>query len=184
MTGRKRPRDWSGLAGWALLLLLVLAWVALVPYRVLQRAGWQESPAEELLGGPPDRAATQALQQAAQAEGLGPQGVRFYVLPLAQSGDRVAFAVLDAAQGYHWDRLLDWEEISQVLLKLSSAGRDLDLWRLALHYLGEQGELLLTVTVSAQAVQSYQRGSISSDELLLETSVNGDVRRLLAERRP
>jgi hypothetical protein len=181
VTVRDRPRDWSGVVGCGLLLLLVLAWAAYVPLRLPQRLGWQPSPAELLLGGSPDRSAAEALEQAAEAAGLGPQGVRVHVLTLAQNGERVAFTELDASKGYRWGRLLAWGEVREVLTKLATAGQNLDLDHLAVHYLSDRGQTLLTVTVPLRALQQFARGNLSSSQLLLRLRVNADLRQLAAE---
>lgn len=163
------------------LLILALIWAAVVPFRILRRVGLQESPAERLLGGPPDREAADILLNELLRTGLNPQGVQVHVLQLANTGERVAFAVLDASQGFDPNRPFDSDQATDGLSDLASAAAGLDIDRIAIHYVHEDGATLLTVTHRVEAIQALERGSISDEQFLEGLSVNFDIRRLLGE---
>jgi hypothetical protein len=180
VTARGESGDQTAVLAWGLILLIFLAWAALVPLRIVQRLGLRDSPAEVLLGGPPDGPAAEVLMQRAQASGLATRGVRVHILTLADSGERVAFTELDASEGYRWERLLDWEEVREVLTHLAAAADDLDLHRQALVYIGDHGKPILTLAVPQHTMEVYLRGHMTSEALLLSLRLDVDLR-LLAE---
>ena len=144
-----------------LLILLVgaLIWAAVVPFRILQRTGLQESPAERLLAGPPDREAADTLVSALQGAGMSMQGVQVQVLELAGTGERVVFTVLDASKGFDPERPLDGDSATDMLPDLAAAVAGLDVDRIAVYYVGEDGEPLFTVTHRVDAIQALEQGS-------------------------
>jgi len=181
MTIRKR----RGCGGCGLLLLVLLIgaliWAAVVPFRILQRVGLQETPAERLLGGPPDRQAADVLVYAMRKAGMSMQGVQVQVLELAGTGERVAFAVLDASVGFDPDHLFDSDSATDMLPDLASASGGLDIDRIAVFYVDEGGAPLFTVTHRVEAIQALEEGTISDEEFLEGLGVDFDVLQILGE---
>ncbi len=136
MAGQRRRGGCRGCGCLVLLLvLLLLVWAALVPLRLLQRLGLQESAAERMLANPPHEAAAEALLSDVKAAGLSTQGVRLYVIPLAGSEEIAAIAVLDAAQGFGAD-VADQDALLRYLDKLAAGDTTsrLGITRLAVTY--------------------------------------------------
>ena len=181
-----RRRRGCGGCGLLLLLLLLLAliWAAIVPFRLLQRVGLRESPAGRLLGGPPDREAAAALEGQLRQAGLNMQGVEVYVLPLGDSGETVAFTVLDASQGFDLERLFDGDSSTDLLEDMAASSSGLAIDRVAITYVGEDGGTLLTLTQRVDAIQALSEGRISEEEFLEGLGIDFDVRAILGEAAP
>jgi len=166
------------------LLLLALLWAAIVPFRLLQRVGIQESPAERLLGGSPDREAAAALESQMRRAGLNMQGVDVYVLPLGDTGETVAFTVLDASQGFSFDDLWEGDAATDWLEAMADSSSGLEVDRVALTYVGEDGGTLLTVTHEVDAIQAVADGRMSEEEFLDGLGIDFDVWKILGEAAP
>jgi len=186
MTSERRRR--GGCRGCGLILVLlviaVIVWAAIVPFRVLQRVGLQESPAERYLGGPPDREAAEILANRLRASGMGMQGVQVQVLELSNTGERVAFTVLDATQGFDFLSVLEGDTADDSLSSLADLVADLDIERLAVFYVDEDGESLFTLTHEVEAIQALERGTISDREFMEGLNIDFDARKLLGEVLP
>jgi len=184
MTTRKR-RGCRGCGGCGLLLLVLLVgaliWAAVVPFRILQRVGLQEAPAERLLGGPPDREAADVLVSALEGAGMSMQGVQVQVMELAGTGERVVFTVLDASKGFDPERPLDGDSATDMLPDLAAAVAGLDVDRIAVYYVGEDGEPLFTITHRVEAIQALERGTITDEEFLEGLGVDFDILQILGE---
>lgn len=179
--GRRRGCGGCGLV-LLLVLLLVLAWVVLVPLGLLQRLGLRESAAETLLAGTPDREAAGLLLERMAAAGLNTQGVRLYVLPLADTGETAAFVLVDASQGFRFGQLGEDNAVLGYLGELAlSSAEELEIDRLALQYIDSDGAPLLTVTAPTNALQAYARGRLDSEGLLEQLNVDFDIQRVLGE---
>ena len=184
MTTRTR-KGCGGCRGCGLLLLVllvgVLIWAAVVPFRILQRIGLQESPAERLLGGPPDRQAAETLVNALQGAGMSMQGVQVQVLELANTEERVLFTVLDASLGFDPEQPVDGDLATDMLPDLAAAAAGLDIDRIAVYYVGEDGDPLFTVTHHVEAIQALEQGTITDKEFLEGLGVHFDIWQILGE---
>ena len=182
---KQRRKGCGGCGGCGLLLLILLVvaliWAAVVPFRILQRVGLQESPAERLLGGPPDRQAADILVNELRAAGMSMQGVQVQVLELANTGERVAFTVLDASLGFDPQRPFSGDLATDMLSDLAAAAAGLDIDRIAVYYVSEDGVPLFTVTHHVKAIQALERGTISDEEFLEGLGVDFDIRQILGE---
>lgn len=181
--GRRRGCGGCGGCGLLLLVLLVLGliWAAVVPFRILRRIGLQESPAERLLGGPPDRRAADVLVNELRRSGMSTQGVQIQVLELANTGERVAFAVLDASQSFDPKRPFDGDLAIDMLPDLASAAAGLDIDRICVYYVNEDSVPLFTMTHDVEAIQALERGTISAEEFLEGLGVDFDIWQILGE---
>jgi hypothetical protein len=183
MTSSKR-RGCGGCGGCGLVLLvllvLVLIWAAIVPFRVLQRIGLQKSAAERLLGGPPDREAAQVLAGRLQAAGMDMRGVRVQVMELSNTGERVAFTVLDASKGF--DPFSgDSDAATEPLSDIAALVGDLDIDRIAIYYVDEDGQPLFTFTHHVEAIQALAQGTLSEEDFLDGLGVDFNLQRILGE---
>ncbi|HUT15558.1 MAG TPA: hypothetical protein VMY98_04860 [Anaerolineae bacterium] len=182
---KQRRKGCGGCGGCGLLLLILLVvaliWAAVVPFRILQRTGLQESPAERLLGGPPDRKAADTLVNALQGAGMSMQGVQVQVLELSNTGERVVFTVLDASKGFDPQRPLDGDSATDMLPDLAAAVAGLDVDRIAVYYVGADGDPLFTVTHRVDAIQALEQGTITDEEFLEGLGVDFDIWQILGE---
>ncbi len=180
---RRRGCGGCGGCGLLLLVLLVLAliWAAVVPFRILRRIGLQESPAQRLLGGPPDRQAAGILVNELRRAGMSTQGVQVQVLELANTGERVAFTVLDASRGFDPQRPFAGDLGTDMLPDLASAAAGLDIDRIAVYYVDEDGVPLFTITHHVEAIQALERGTISAEEFLDGLGVDFDIWQIIGE---
>jgi len=62
-----------------------------VPFRLLQRIGVRQSPAQRLLAGTPDRQAAQVLKERLLVSDLPAGAVQVHVLELGNTGERLTF---------------------------------------------------------------------------------------------
>jgi len=184
MTSRRRGRGGCRGCGLVLLLLLIAAliWAAIVPFRLLQRIGLQKSAAERLLGGPPDREAAAILAGRLQAAGMDMRGVEVQVLELSNTGERVALTVLDTSKGF--DPLAgDSDEATEPLSDIADLVGDLDIDRIAIYYVDEDGQPMFTLTHQVEAIQALDRGTISEEDFLDGLGIDFDLQRILGEVR-
>jgi hypothetical protein len=166
------------------LMVVALAWAAIVPLRILQRVGLVESAGERLLGGPPDREAADELARRLQEAGMDMRGVQVQVLELANSGERVALTVLDASRGFGATSSAGSDDISEPLADIAALVGDLDIDRIAIYYVDEDGQPLFTVTHHVAAIQALDKGAISDQEFLDGLGVDFNLQKILGEVRP
>jgi len=164
------------------LLLVALVWAAVVPFRLLQRIGLQQSPAQRLLAGTPDRQAAQVLKERLLVSDLPAGAVQVHVLELGNTGERVAFTVLDASKGF--DLLGDAQGSDNALSSIAELTDGLDIDRIAIHYVGEDGQPLVTLTHRVDDILALEQGRMDETEFLKGMGVNFDLLKVLGEVRP
>jgi hypothetical protein len=165
------------------ILVLLLVWAALVPLRLLERAGLRQPASERLLGGAPDEAAAEMLMGDLEAAGVETRGIDIYVLPITDSDARVVIAVLDASLGFGLSGLGDDDVVLGHLKALGTGAsvRDLDIEHAAILYRDERGEHLLTLTASTEDIRAYADDEINEDEFVEALSADFDLLKLYGE---
>ncbi len=172
--GEQRKRNgclWCGClsaAGAVLVVLLavggVIAWNSNLP----ERLGVRRSPAQRLLSGPPDRQAAQQIVDDLAAAGVDTRGMWIYVLPVEGKPYRVAYAVLDAGEGFRFGRGGEGDAVLDYLVELAS-GESIDalnIGRVGIDYRDEEGNPVIALTAPTAAIQAYARGEIPPEALM------------------
>ena len=172
--GRRGKR--RGCLGWGCLVvgslllvaILLIGWIAAVQYRLPERLGLRKPPAERLLSGTPDREAAEAILAEFEEAGVSTEGMGLYVIPVEGKGYNLAVAVMDAAQGFRFERTRDEDVVLGFFKRLAigEAADEYSIGRVTIHYLNEDGEALLSMTAPTQAIQRFARGEIGREELM------------------
>ena len=161
---------------------LVGGWVA-IRLRVPEKLGLRKPLAERVFLGTPDREAAAALVHDLEQSGLDTRGVALYVLPYRDRDDSVAVAVLDASEGFRFDRTSDEDPVLEYLqsLALGESAQQHGIDRVAVQYRDEKGEAPLIVTASTESIGRFARGEITRQEFLQAIDAQVDVAALVAE---
>lgn len=169
-----------------LIVLLLVGWVAAVQFRVPERLGLRKPPAERLLSGTPDREAAEAILAEFEEAGVSTEGMGLYVIPVEGRRYNLAVAVLDAAQGFRFERAGDDDVVLGYFERLATGGAadEYRVGRVAIHYLDENGEALLSMTAPAEAIQRFARGEIGRQELMQAMEGKIDLESLSREVLP
>lgn len=173
----KVSRRWAccGCLGFGALVVVAipLLWLALVQWRLPERAGLVKPVEQRLLGGAANPAAAEDLRSEMAAAGMSTQGLQVAVVPVKGRDYNLAIAVLDASQGFSFsgggDTLLE----SFKVLALSPSAEQHQIGRVALHYIDDQGNQLLGLTAPTTAIRSYADGQL--DEQAFLQAIEGEV---------
>jgi pSer/pThr/pTyr-binding forkhead associated (FHA) protein len=132
-----------------------------------QKLGLKESAAERLLSDSPDRVAAAALRDELDQTGIDTQGMEIYVLPFKDRDGSLAYALLDAGEGFQFTSGLQ-DPIADTLISMaaSQAVQEHDIQRIAIDYRNETGERLLVLTASTSAINGYANGMLSREEFM------------------
>jgi hypothetical protein len=153
---------------------------------VLEKLGLRQPASERVFAPPPDREAASALMGALQQAGMSTQGVDFYVLPMAAENSSAAILMLDASQGFDPERLFsdegDWSALERVLKGDTLQG--LNVTRLAIDYVDQQGKSIVTLTASTEALRQFSQGEIDEKEFMREVMGRIDIAGLTREVMP
>jgi hypothetical protein len=110
--------------------------------------------------------------QAAKAD---TRGMDIYIFPVIgaegePSDDNVAVAVLNASEGFDFANF-NSAELTGYLEKLAEVGEsgDYNIERVAIAYLDENGESLITLTAPAETILKFSSGAITREQFLQET---------------
>jgi len=150
-----------------LLLLLIVGAGAALYLRLPQKLGLIKPATERLLASAPDReAATTMLNDLAQS-GVNTKGMELYVLPYQDGSGVVAYALLDASQGFTFPESAS-DPVVGFLTQLAqgAAAKEYGVKRVAIEYRLVSDSSLLKFTVSTQALQDFAAGKISRQVLL------------------
>lgn len=172
----------SAIGATVLVLLVVggvIAWNSNLP----ERLGVRESPAQRLLSGPPDRQAAQQIMDDLAAAGVDTRGMWIYVLPVENKPYRVAYAVLDAAEGFHFERGGGGDAVLDHLVQLASGGSidALNIGRIGIDYRDEEGNPVIALTAPTAVIQAYGRGEIPPEALMSSLEGKLDLQTLTGE---
>jgi hypothetical protein len=166
-----------------ILVALAAGGVVLWRSEIPKRLGVRQSPAQRLLSGPPDRYAAQQIVDELAAAGLDTQGMWVYVLPIEGQSYRAAYAVLDASQGFEFERGSGEDVVVDQLIRLatSDAAAAQNIGRIAIDYRDREGNQVISLTAPTDAIRAYARGEIGQEAFMaslegqvdLETMVGG-----------
>jgi len=181
---RKRNGCWGcgclGVIGAMVVVLLavggVIAWNSNLP----EQLGVRESPAQRLLSGPPDRQAAQQIIDDLAASGVDTRGMWVYVLPVENKPYRVAYAVLDASEGFRFERGGGGDAVLDHLVQLAS-GESIDalnVGRIGIDYRDEEGNPVIALTAPTAVIQAYGRGEIPPEALMASLEGKLDLQAL------
>ena len=154
----------------------VVAWNSNLP----ERLGVRQSPAQRLLSGPPDRQAAQEIVDDLAAAGLDTRGMWVYVLPIEGKPYRAAYAVLDASQGFRFERGGGGDAVPDHLVQLAS-GESIDalnVGRIGIDYRDEEGNPVIALTAPTAVIQAYGRGEIPPEALMASLEGKLDLQAL------
>jgi hypothetical protein len=141
--------------------------VGVISLDIPQKLGLTESAAERLLPDNPDRAAAAALKDELEQTGIDTHGIELYVLPFKDGAGSLAYALLDAGEGFQFTSGLQ-DPIADTLISMatSHAVQEHDIQRIAIDYRNETGERLLILTASTSAINGYANGTLSREEFM------------------
>jgi hypothetical protein len=142
----------------------VIAWYSNLP----ERLGVRTSPAQRLLSGPPDRQAAQQIMDDLADAGMDTRGTWVYVLPVEGKPYRVAYAVLDAAEGFRFGHGGEGDVVLDYLVQLAGGESidALDIGRVGIDYRDEEGNPVIALTAPTAVIQAYARGEIPPEALM------------------
>jgi len=179
---RKHPIRRAIFVTFLLIALLACGAVALKT-PLLETIGLRKPLAERVFGQTPNRQAAEAIMGDLEQAGLDTQGVSLYVLPYGDRDASVALGVLDASQGFRFDRTSDEDPVLEYLqsLALGESAQRHGIDRVAVQYRDEKGEAPLIVTASTESIARFARGEITRQELLQAIDAQVDIAALVAE---
>jgi hypothetical protein len=129
-----------------------------------------KSPAEKMFSGTPDRAAAATIMTNLQQAGLNTKGVEVYVVPVTGTNDSVAFVVLDASLGFDINASKSVDPVKD-FIKVISATQASSVNRAAVMYFNEEGQALLTVTVTTADALAFSQNKITAQQLMAKVDV-------------
>lgn len=162
---------------------MVVGLVIVLRTNIPERLGLRQSPAERLLSGEPDRQAAQQIMNELGESGMDTQGMSLYVLPVEGQPYSVAYAVLDASQGFHFDRTAGGDSVVALLIRMAStdATGAYGIGRVAIDYRNSEGAQILTLTAPAQTIRDFAEGRITREAFLQALEGNFDAQELYGE---
>lgn len=138
-----------------------------------RRLGIFGPTAEELYSGAPDPFATRVLNELLSDVGLA--GASALVIPVKESEGQIAVVSLDSEQGFDGAGTAAGNEalFMSVIQRMREDNRMqmLGLERVAVDYVDENGQSLVTLTAEQSAVEALAQGEMSEDEFLKEVEI-------------
>jgi len=169
-----------------LLLLLLIGWAVAMRWGALEKLGLRQPIAEQVFSPPPDRESASAIVESLEQAGMNTEGVAVHVLPMASGEGSVAMVMLDTTQGFDPERLFtnegDWDALEALLD--SGSLDDMNVTRMAIDYVDQDGESIVTLTATTDALRDYARGEIDEQELMREVMGRIDIPGLIKEVTP
>jgi hypothetical protein len=162
---------WCGcLSAAGAIVVVLLAVGGLIAWRsnLPERLGVRTSLAQRLLSGPPDRQAAQQIVDDLAGAGVDTRGMWVYVLPVEGKPYRVAYAVLDAGEGFHFGREGEGDAVLDYLVQLASGESiaALNIGRIGIDYRDEEGNPVIALTAPTAVIQAYARAEIQPEALM------------------
>lgn len=138
-----------------------------------RRLGIFGPTAEELYSGAPDPFATRVLNELLSDVGLA--GASALVIPVKESQGQIAVVSLDSEEGFDGTGTAAGNEalFMSVIQRMREDNRMqmLGLERVAVDYVDESGQSLVTLTAEQSAVEALAQGEMSEDEFLKEVEI-------------
>lgn len=176
-SGKGKRRGCFGCAGCLGLLVVgavVLVVALLFGPKLLRNLGIFGQTAEEAYSGAADPLGTELITDALEKHEI--EGVQVVVMPIKGSPGQTAFITVDDASRFgSLDKSQSGEE--QMISLLESIGEanrtgDLNVDSVALSYAGEDGEALVTVGVTQDAIDAYAAGEITKREFVRHVEID------------
>lgn len=173
---RRSRRGWCCCGCLALLILLIVAIPAGIFFgpAALNVIGLGPPDAEELFSGSPDPFATGTVSTILEDSGV--TGVDVYVIPITGSEDQIAiFTVDDNAAASGITSAEDAERfLTDLMGQISNANNEagLGINHVAVDYLDESGQSLLTFAAPQSAVEAYANGTITRQAFLAQVDID------------
>jgi hypothetical protein len=164
-------------------LLVFVGYVVFSRTDVPARLGLREPAVERLLSGEPDRQAAQMFIEELQATGLDTQGMYLYVLPIEGQSYSLAYAVLDASAGFHFNSTAEGDGVTDLLTRMaaSDTAGAYGVGRVAIEYRNMAGTRILTLTAPADVIRDFANGTISQDAFMQALEGEFDAQELYGE---
>ena len=133
--------------------------------RVPQKLGIWPS-ADVLWSNEPDRGAATAMLSELTAGGMDATGLRLYVLPVANSEDVIAYAVLDTSKGFRFPSGSDRPAILDFFVRIgsSSTATAEGIDHVGLEYRDETGATIGVLTATPETIAAYARGELTDKQ--------------------
>jgi hypothetical protein len=169
-----------------LILLLLAGYAAAVYFKVPERLGLKQPPAEHLLSSTPDRVAAAEIMDELQAAGVRTEGLSLYVLPVEGRDYNLVVAVLDESQGFKFEGLGGEDVMVEFFksLALGDASQKHNVGRVAIHYVNNEGVTKVSMTAPTQAIRDYAAGRITRAALLQAIEGKVDLKSMYGEVLP
>lgn len=150
-----------------LILLLVVALGAALYFKVPQKLGLIQPAAERLLSKTLDRGAAAALLDDLAANGVNTAGIELWVVPYQDGSGSIAYAVLDAGEGFAFPQSPS-DPVIGFMTRLASGplARQYGVKRVAIEYRMGEETSLLKLTASTQTLQDFTQGKITRAQLM------------------
>jgi hypothetical protein len=164
-------------------LVVFIGYVLWVRTDVPARLGLREPAVERLLSAEPDRQAAQMIVAELEAGGLTTQGMYLYVLPIEGQSYSLAYAVLDAADGFRFDSASGGDGVTDLLTRLaaSDTAGAYGVGRVAIEYRNTAGTRILTLTAPTNVIRDFANGAISRDAFMQALEGDFDAQELYGE---
>lgn len=163
------------------IVALLLVAIAGLLFRVPQKIGLVQSPAERLFTETPDGVKAAAITEGLKGAGLETKGVEVYVLPVAGTDHNVAIIVLDASKGFSFNSIGNTDPV-KALLTVAAQAQQQGINRAAVAYYDETGNQLLTATLPTDAVVAYAQKKLTDRQLMEKVDVGaGDIGALITQ---
>jgi len=151
-------------------------------FKIPERLGIIKSPTEQLLSQTPDPDAAKKLTEELKKTGISTQGLKVYVIPYKGREGSLAFAVLNASEGFNLQNSgNDVIMNSMKLLAVSNAAKQNHIQRVAVDYRNKDGKSLITLTASTEAISSFALGKINQEQFMKEVEGMFNLPELIKE---
>lgn len=178
-SGKPKRRKGRGYLIAFLVVVVLVAVACIFVFKVPERLGLVEPPAERLLDTTPNREATAVIIEDLEQAGVYTQGVQIYVFPFKDREGSVALVILDASQGFNFASAGD-DSVMGYLSELATgeAAQQYGIEQVAFDYRDESGESLVTVTAPTEAISGFVGGSINQEEYMREVDIDFNLQKV------
>jgi len=154
-------------------LLLALGLLVAFFFRIPQK--FLPSPAKELLSGTPYREEAEIVLEEARAAGIPTEGISLYILPIKGTDASVAYAVLDASQGFTFASTGGLNPVSAMMQALLTGpqAEQMDIARVSLDYRNDEGKPLFVVSAPSDAILAFASGE--TDQAAFSAALEADI---------
>lgn len=154
-------------------ILFIIGLLVAFFFRIPQKL--MPSPAKKLLNGTPYRAEAALVLQEAATSGMSTEGVSLHILPIKGTNQTVAYAILDASQGFTFQRLGGLDPVSSMMSAFltGNQAQQMNIKQVSIDYHNDEGKQLFVASAPARAILSFINGDIDQDAFAAQ--LDGDV---------